>query len=71
MLCCAVQFVDAAERLLSSIRPELFMVKPVTRVALLFGSSPHRSCEVYDICIRTDQHAEPVTGAHVMSLLRN
>ena len=59
-----MQFVDAVERLLSSVRPEVFTIKPVTRVVLLFGTSPHRPCEVYDICVSADQHAEPVTGAH-------
>ena len=57
-----MQFVDAMERLLSSIRPELFTFQPITRVALLFGPSPRRPCEVYDVYISADQRAEALTG---------
>ena len=63
-----VQFVAAMEGLLSSIRPELFMRATVTRVVLLFGPSPSRPGEIYDISLRAKQQAQCVPG--VASMLR-
>ena len=57
------QFVAVVEGLLSSVRPEMFMSQPVTRIVLLFGPSPNRPCEIYDISLRAEQHAECVPGA--------
>ena len=36
--------------MLDSINPGLFSQKETTRIALLFGPSPSRPCEVYDVC---------------------
>lgn len=58
-----LEFVAAVEALLSSIRPELFMAQATTRVVLLFGPSPNRPCEIYDISLHADQQAECLTGA--------
>jgi len=58
-----VQFVTAAEQLLASFRPELFMTQAVTRVVLLFGPSPNRPGEIYDISVHAEQHAVCVPGA--------
>ena len=50
------------EQLLSSIRPELLMTQEVTRVVLLFGSSPNRPSEIYDISVHAEQNAQCVPG---------
>lgn len=63
-----LQFVITVEALLSSIRPELVMAQPVTRIVLLFGPSPNRPSEIYDILLHADQQAESVPGATVNRL---
>lgn len=48
-----VQFVAAADQLLSSLSPELFAAAPDTEIIFLFGPSPMRAQEVYSMTCST------------------
>ena len=43
------KFIGAAEAMLASLQPEIFSIQQTSRIALLFGPSPSRPCEVYDV----------------------
>ena len=61
-----VQFVAAVEELLPGFRPELFAAQAVTRIALLFGPSPNRPVEIYDISVHTDEQAQSIPGTQAL-----
>jgi len=52
-----MQFVGAAEKLLSSISPELFASSHSTDIVFLLGPSPMRALEVYSMTCSTSHSA--------------
>ena len=52
-----VQFVAAADQLLSSLSPELFAAAPDTDIIFLLGTSPMRPQEIYSITCSTGSSA--------------